>query len=85
MVEINMYLFLQEPSLLDLTEDLFHDNMCTSVEPEFKIPDKVYEIDNSLDHEVSYYYNYQSAFEISDSESGDDLYDIDTSFVSEMS
>ena len=50
MVEINMYLFLQEPSLLDLTEDLFHD-MCTSVEPEFEIPDEVCEIDNSLDHD----------------------------------
>ena len=86
MVEFNnMYLFLQEPSLLDLTEDLFHDDMCTSVEPEFEVPDEVCEIDNSLDHEVSYY-DYQSAsFEISDSESGDDLYDIDTSFVSEVS
>ena len=62
---------------MDLTEDLFHD-MCTSVEPEFEMPDEVCEIDNSLDHAVP--------FEMSDSESGDDnLYDVDTSFVSEVS
>ena len=51
--------------------------MCTSVEPEFEISDEVCEIDNSLDHEVSYDYQ-SSSFEISDSESGDDdLYDME--------
>ena len=42
------------------------------------MPDEVCEIDNSLHHAVS--------FEMSDLESGDDnLYDVDTSFVSKVS
>ena len=58
---------------MDLTGDLIHD-ICTSVEPEFEMSDEVCEIYNSVDHAVS--------FEMSDSESGDNLYDVDTSFVS---